>query len=64
MTLGKFDGLHKGHQKLIREVLWLQQEGFYGIVFAIAPDDRTVLLTSAEQRQILETQGMDCMIRC
>ncbi|MCD7762012.1 MAG: riboflavin biosynthesis protein RibF [Lachnospiraceae bacterium] len=64
MTLGKFDGLHKGHQKLIREVLRLQQEGFYGIVFAIAPDDRTVLLTSAEQRHILETQGMDCMIRC
>ncbi|MCD7842637.1 MAG: riboflavin biosynthesis protein RibF [Lachnospiraceae bacterium] len=64
MTLGKFDGLHRGHQKLLNEIQKLQAEGYYGIVFAISPDDRTALLTSGEKRHMLEEQGMDCMIRC
>lgn len=65
VTLGKFDGLHKGHQKLIREVVRLQQEqGLHGIVFTIAPEDRSVLLTEEEKRTVLEKFGIDCMIRC
>ncbi|MCC8137480.1 MAG: riboflavin biosynthesis protein RibF [Clostridiales bacterium] len=64
VTLGKFDGLHRGHQKLLDEIRKLQEEGYYGIVLAIAPDDRTVLLTADEKRHMLESQGIDCMIRC
>ncbi|MCC8106691.1 MAG: bifunctional riboflavin kinase/FMN adenylyltransferase [Clostridiales bacterium] len=64
VTLGKFDGLHRGHQKLIQEVLCLQRKGCYGIAFTIAPEDRTTLITAEEKRQMLEAYGIDCMIRC
>lgn len=65
ITLGKFDGLHRGHQKLIREVVRLQkEEQLYGIVFTIAPGDQKVLLTAEEKQKLLEAQGVDCMIRC
>ncbi|MCD7746227.1 MAG: bifunctional riboflavin kinase/FMN adenylyltransferase [Lachnospiraceae bacterium] len=64
VTLGKFDGLHRGHQKLLNEIRRLQSMGYWGIVFSIAPDDRTALFTPEEKRHILERYGMDCMIRC
>lgn len=64
VTLGKFDGLHRGHQKLIRRLLQFQEEGYYGIVFTIAPENNPVLLTQKEKRDMLEEQGIDCMIRC
>lgn len=64
ITLGKFDGLHRGHQKLLREVLQLQKQGFYGILFSIAPDHTPVLLTPEEKRKAVESYGIDCMIRC
>jgi len=64
VTLGKFDGLHRGHQKLLREILRLQKEGYFGIVFAIAPENRTVLFTPEEKKHMLESYGIDCMIRC
>ena len=64
IMLGKFDGLHRGHQKLIRELLRLQDRGYYGIAFVIAPQDGSVLLSTEEKRAMLEAYGIDCMIRC
>lgn len=65
VTLGKFDGLHKGHQKLIQEIIRLQREKkLYGIVFTIAPENQKVLLTIEEKRSLLEQRGVDLMIRC
>lgn len=64
VTLGKFDGIHRGHQKLIREIARLQESGCRGIVFTIAPEDRTVLLTETEKQAILESYGIHSMIRC
>ncbi|MCD7955821.1 MAG: bifunctional riboflavin kinase/FMN adenylyltransferase [Lachnospiraceae bacterium] len=64
ITLGKFDGLHRGHQKLLDEILRLQSEGHYGIVFAIAPENQTALFTAQEKRHMLEAYGIDCLIRC
>lgn len=64
VTLGKFDGLHRGHQKLIREVLRLQDLGYYGIAFVIAPEGGPTLLSPQEKRAMLEAYGIDCMIRC
>ena len=64
VTLGKFDGLHRGHQKLIREIVKLQEQGYRGVVFTIAPDHVPVLLMPEEKRQILESYGISYMIRC
>lgn len=64
VTLGKFDGIHRGHQQLIREVLRLQDLGYYGIAFTIAPEESPALLTVQEKEDLFEAFGIDCMIRC
>lgn len=64
ITLGKFDGLHRGHQKLLKEVKCLQKQGYGGIVFSIIPEKIPALLTSEEKRAMVEAYGMDCMIKC
>ena len=33
VTLGKFDGVHKGHSKLINRVLEIGKEGYETVVF-------------------------------
>ena len=64
VTLGKFDGLHRGHQKLLKEIKRLQREGLSGIIFSIAPPQIPALMTAQEKREAVEAYGMDCMIRC
>lgn len=64
VTLGKFDGLHLGHQSLIEEIVDLQRSGLEGIVFSIAPERIPALLTAEEKRDMLEHCGVDRMIRC
>lgn len=64
VTLGKFDGLHRGHQKLIRQVCAYRREDCRSVVFTIAPDHVPVLLTTEEKRKRLGEYGIDCMIRC
>ena len=64
VTLGKFDGLHRGHQKLIRQVCKYRRDDCRSVVFTIAPDHVPVLLTTEEKKKRLEEYGIDCMIRC
>ncbi len=64
VTLGKFDGLHRGHRKLMEEVLRLQKEGCSGVVFEIAPEERPSLYVPQEKREKLGEWGIDCMIHC
>lgn len=64
VTLGKFDGLHRGHQKLLRKIINLQEQGYCGVVFAIAPEHVPVLLTKEEKRKMLEEYGIGRMIQC
>lgn len=63
VTLGKFDSLHRGHQKLIQSIQkFAQKEHVKSVVFAFDINKET-LLTNRERRQHLETQ-VDCMIEC
>ena len=63
VTLGKFDSLHRGHQKLIDCVQkYASSKGDYSIVFAFDMQ-RDTLLTNEERRERLKGK-VDCLIQC
>lgn len=73
ITLGKFDGLHRGHKKLLEKVVDIAGERKLTSVmftFEVSPytltrDDRhRVLLTNEERRQMLEQTDLDWLIEC
>ncbi len=63
VTLGKFDGLHRGHQKLVARIcaraVWEELES---VVFAFDMD-RSSLMTNEERRDHLEG-AVDYLIDC
>lgn len=71
VTIGKFDGRHVGHQKLLREMLRLRrEEGLKTAVFTfdMAPAGivtgrpQTVITTNQERRANMEKMGIDYLI--
>ena len=69
ITLGKFDGVHRGHQALINEVLSIARasagtnEKLASVVFSICVSPVT-LLTRPERRMLLSDWGIDTLIEC
>ena len=73
VTLGKFDGLHRGHMLLIRRVLETgRTKGLETVVFTfdVPPQSKVQhvtqhqLLTNEERRNHLERLGIDCLVEC
>ena len=72
ITLGKFDGLHKGHQKLIERVLELGKSGLETVVFTfdvspigrLANSEFRTLLTNEERNIKVQEEGIDCLVEC
>lgn len=64
VTLGKFDSLHRGHQRLIRRVKQLQRDGLKGVVFTLNSNKSEIFLTKEERENILLKQGISCLIEC
>ena len=65
VTLGKFDGLHRGHQKLIGKICAKQEEGLESVVVTIWPDPKIpALLTKGEKKERLKTLGVSWWIDC
>lgn len=73
ITLGKFDGLHRGHRKLMERVMDIAGDRKLTSVmftFDVSPYTLTrdnghrVLLTNEERRRMLEQTGMDWLIEC
>ncbi len=72
LTIGKFDGLHRGHEELIRRLLRKQRRGQKAVVFTfdIPPkkltegDGMRLLSTNAEKRALFEERGMDYLLQC
>lgn len=71
ITLGKFDGIHKGHQKLMRKILEKKDQGFKSVVFTFGQMPGTIffgkgrtILTRVERQNHLRRMGIDYMIEC
>lgn len=70
VTLGKFDGLHQGHQLLIDEVLSLKEQGYTSVMFTFLYhpynlfSDKEVKLIFTEEEKIgrLKASGLDVLI--
>lgn len=70
VTLGKFDGVHRGHQVLMEELFAAGQQGLKTVVFTFGTHPRAkmegkaeeLLMTSEEKRQYLESRGLDILI--
>lgn len=73
ITLGKFDGVHIGHQKLIHEML-KAKDGRESIVFTFdvppvpCQDEKKpesgLLTTNQERAELIESLGVDKLIEC
>lgn len=70
VTLGKFDGLHRGHQKLLNEVFHFREFGYKPAVFTFetAPGTlmkgklQTMITTNAERKENLEKAGVEYLV--
>lgn len=67
ITIGKFDGVHVGHQKLLKKVLMAKEDGCSTVVFTFdrVPGNPTegflssFLTPESEKQQIMRELGMD-----
>lgn len=63
ITIGKFDGIHKGHQLLIEDVVRAAKEkGYRSICYKLDFGD-SALMTREEDEEILKSLGIDEIIR-
>lgn len=72
ITLGKFDGLHRGHRLLMNQVLEKKKEGCVAAVFTFDKPPGKLLnghtngtiLTNQERRSLAEKISIDVMVQC
>lgn len=72
VSLGKFDGLHRGHQKLIRHILDQKASGLSAVIFTFEKNPTRMLaglsaqniMTNEERRKRLEQMGIDKLLEC
>lgn len=72
VTIGTFDGVHIGHQKIIKRLInTAKQSGLKSVILTFFPHPRMVLQkdsgiklinTISERRKILEDSGLDCLV--
>lgn len=71
VTIGKFDGRHKGHQKLLRQMLDIRETYGYRLAvftFDMAParvvsgKPQTVITTNQERRNNMAKMGVDYLV--
>lgn len=72
VTLGKFDGLHRGHKKLLNQVLRKKEEGYLSAIFTFDMPPKNVLkgtngrsiLTNEERTELLKRYRIDILFEC
>ncbi len=70
VAIGKFDGIHIGHKKILSEVLKAGEKGLKTVIFTFEPSpeiffgapDCGALMTRDEKREYLESYGIDMLI--
>ena len=70
IAIGKFDGVHVGHRRLLEEILEKKREGLAACVFTfdVSPSvlfglsDGKVLMTREEKRRIFRELGVDVLV--
>ncbi len=70
VAVGKFDGIHKGHQILLEHVLGQKKRGLQTVIFTFEPSPAVLfsgvhlpeLTTKQEKRRIFEEIGIDVLI--
>lgn len=70
VAIGKFDGIHRGHQSLLRHVLEQKEKGLQAVVFTFDPspaalfsgEDLPELTTRGEKRRLFQEMGIDVLI--
>jgi len=70
IAIGKFDGLHLGHRRLLQEIVDKKKEGLTACVFTFDPSpavffgfsDGRELTTKEEKRRFLAQMGVDVLV--
>lgn len=70
VAIGKFDGIHAGHYRLIDEILRQKKKGMQSVIFTFFPsatvyfggEGAKELTTREEKREIFERMGIDVLI--
>lgn len=72
ISLGKFDGIHRGHELLLEHLADKKENGLAAVIFTfdIPPKknvehvEARVLTTNEEKMHIFEKQGIDYLVEC
>ena len=70
VSIGKFDGLHRGHRKLLREMLHWKEIGYKVAIFTfstppgalVARTMATMIMTNEERVSLLQEAGVDYLV--
>lgn len=70
VAIGKFDGIHAGHYRLIDEILRQKKNGLQAVIFTFFPSatvyfgggEAKELTTREEKREIFERMGIDVVV--
>lgn len=70
VAIGKFDGLHLGHKRLLQEILEAKEQGLQAVVFTFDPSPAVFfagkpckgLTTREEKRRLFRQMGVDVLI--
>ncbi len=70
VAIGKFDGLHRGHLAILKEILKQKKQGFKSAVFTFDPSpasffsgrEEESLMSKEEKRKAFEALGVDYLV--
>ena len=71
ISLGKFDGIHKGHRCLVNDILRLKDK-YSTVIYTfdmnpaakVSGNKEKLLTTNFERKELLDSLGIDYLIEC